>query len=115
MTRNQKQPSYYAALADWLWARIVAAILLPLHMLGTKLVYSKIHSAIGISKVISLTFWTDKSGQLSVLCCAIFFSLKKYVSCGLLLSINAICKVLLFVNLFIVLRFKYQDSPFIIW
>ncbi|XP_004296965.1 PREDICTED: probable acyl-activating enzyme 16, chloroplastic [Fragaria vesca subsp. vesca] len=50
LTRNQKQPSYYAALADWLWARIVAAILLPLHMLGTKLVYSKIHSAIGISK-----------------------------------------------------------------
>lgn len=52
MTRNQIQPSYLAALADWWWARIVAAILWPLHVLGTKLVYSKIHSAIGISKVI---------------------------------------------------------------
>ncbi|XP_050372123.1 probable acyl-activating enzyme 16, chloroplastic [Argentina anserina] len=50
LTRNQKQPSYLAALADWLWARFVAAILWPLHMLGMKLVYSKIHSAIGISK-----------------------------------------------------------------
>lgn len=52
MTRNQKQPSYLASLYDWLWARVVAAILWPLHMLGKKLVYSKIHSAIGISKVI---------------------------------------------------------------
>ncbi|KAM5569662.1 putative acyl-activating enzyme 16, chloroplastic [Rosa sericea] len=50
LTRNQKQPSYYASLVDWLGARIVAAILWPLHVLGTKLVYSKIHSAIGISK-----------------------------------------------------------------
>ncbi|PRQ38360.1 putative long-chain-fatty-acid--[acyl-carrier-protein] ligase [Rosa chinensis] len=50
LTRNQKQPSYYASLVDWIRARIVAAILWPLHVLGTKLVYSKIHSAIGISK-----------------------------------------------------------------
>ncbi|PQM37085.1 putative acyl-activating enzyme 16 chloroplastic isoform X1 [Prunus yedoensis var. nudiflora] len=50
LTRNQKQPSYLASVYDWLWARIVAAILWPLHMLGKKLVYSKIHSAIGISK-----------------------------------------------------------------
>ena len=56
MTRNQKQPLFYAALADWLWARIVAALLWPLHMLGTKLVYSKIHSAIGISKVFLILF-----------------------------------------------------------
>lgn len=39
---------------DWLRARIIAAILYPLHMLGVKLVYGKIHSAIGISKVIFL-------------------------------------------------------------
>ncbi|PRQ38352.1 putative long-chain-fatty-acid--[acyl-carrier-protein] ligase [Rosa chinensis] len=50
LTRNQKQPSYCASLVDWIGARIVAAILWPLHVLGTKLVYSKIHSAIGISK-----------------------------------------------------------------
>ncbi|KAK9933010.1 hypothetical protein M0R45_020224 [Rubus argutus] len=50
LTRNQKQPSYYTSVADWWWARIVAAILWPLHVLGTILVYSKIHSAIGISK-----------------------------------------------------------------
>ncbi|XP_061990565.1 probable acyl-activating enzyme 16, chloroplastic isoform X3 [Rosa rugosa] len=50
LTRNQKQPSYYASLVDWIGARIVAAILWPLHVMGTKLVYSKIHSAIGISK-----------------------------------------------------------------
>ncbi|XP_008222738.1 PREDICTED: probable acyl-activating enzyme 16, chloroplastic isoform X1 [Prunus mume] len=50
LTRNRKQPSYLASVYDWLWARIVAAILWPLHMLGKKLVYSKIHSAIGISK-----------------------------------------------------------------
>ncbi|KAK9933008.1 hypothetical protein M0R45_020222 [Rubus argutus] len=50
LTRNQKQPSYFTTVADWWWARIVAAILWPLHVLGTILVYSKIHSAIGISK-----------------------------------------------------------------
>ncbi|KAF9666155.1 hypothetical protein SADUNF_Sadunf16G0199400 [Salix dunnii] len=33
-----------------LWARIVAAILLPIHMLAEKVVYSKIQSAIGIRK-----------------------------------------------------------------
>ncbi|XP_050142820.1 probable acyl-activating enzyme 16, chloroplastic isoform X1 [Malus sylvestris] len=50
LTRNQKQPSYLVAVADWLWARIIAALLWPLHVLGKKLVYSKIQSAIGISK-----------------------------------------------------------------
>lgn len=51
LTKDTKQPSYIAALLDWLWARTVAAILLPLHMLAKKIVYSKIHSSIGISKV----------------------------------------------------------------
>ncbi|XWS13334.1 hypothetical protein CRYUN_Cryun36dG0028600 [Craigia yunnanensis] len=50
LTRNQKQPSYLVSMLDFLWARIVAAILWPLHVLAKKLVYKKIHSAIGISK-----------------------------------------------------------------
>ncbi|XVE81234.1 hypothetical protein DITRI_Ditri15bG0046800 [Diplodiscus trichospermus] len=50
LTRNQKQPSYLVSMLDCLWARIIAAILWPLHVLAKKLVYEKIHSAIGISK-----------------------------------------------------------------
>ncbi|CAK7339359.1 unnamed protein product [Dovyalis caffra] len=50
LTRSQKEPSYFVSMLDWLWARIIAAILLPVHMLAKKLVYSKIHSAIGMSK-----------------------------------------------------------------
>ncbi|KAK1412027.1 hypothetical protein QVD17_32967 [Tagetes erecta] len=50
LSRNQKQPSYIAAILDWLYARLIAAILLPLHLLAKKLVYSKIHASIGISK-----------------------------------------------------------------
>ncbi|XWS35197.1 hypothetical protein CRYUN_Cryun21dG0105500 [Craigia yunnanensis] len=55
LTRNQKQPSYLVSILDYLWARIIAAILWPLHVLAKKLVYEKIRSAIGISK-------TAKSG-----------------------------------------------------
>lgn len=51
LTKDTKQPSYIVSLLDWLWARTIAAILLPLHMLAKKIVYSKIHSGIGISKV----------------------------------------------------------------
>ncbi|OMP09475.1 AMP-dependent synthetase/ligase [Corchorus olitorius] len=50
LTREQKQPSYVVSMLDWLWARILAAILWPLHVLAKKLVYEKIYSAIGISK-----------------------------------------------------------------
>ncbi|WJZ92486.1 hypothetical protein VitviT2T_011476 [Vitis vinifera] len=50
LQKSQKQYSYIASIFDWLWAKIIAAILWPVHMLGKKLVYSKIHSAIGISK-----------------------------------------------------------------
>ncbi|KAJ8774334.1 hypothetical protein K2173_011583 [Erythroxylum novogranatense] len=50
LTKNQNQPSYLYAMLDWLCARFVAAILLPMHLLAKKLVYSKIHSAIGIRK-----------------------------------------------------------------
>lgn len=50
LSRTQKQPSYIAATLDWLYARILAAILLPLHLLAKKIVYSKIHSSIGLSK-----------------------------------------------------------------
>lgn len=51
LTKDMKQPSYIVSLFDWLWARTIAAILWPLHMLAKKVVYSKIHSSIGISKV----------------------------------------------------------------
>ncbi|GLT49502.1 hypothetical protein SLA2020_230540 [Shorea laevis] len=51
LTRNQKQPSYLVSMLDWLWARLTAAILWPIHVLAKKLVYKKIQSAIGISKV----------------------------------------------------------------
>ncbi|XP_062165032.1 probable acyl-activating enzyme 16, chloroplastic isoform X2 [Alnus glutinosa] len=50
LTRNEKQPSYLVSMLDWLWARCIAAILYPVHMLAKKVVYSKIHSTIGISK-----------------------------------------------------------------
>ncbi|XP_076916654.1 putative acyl-activating enzyme 16, chloroplastic [Bidens hawaiensis] len=50
LSRNQKQPSYIAAIVDWLYAQAIAAILLPLHLLAKKIVYSKIHATIGISK-----------------------------------------------------------------
>ncbi|XP_021888931.1 probable acyl-activating enzyme 16, chloroplastic [Carica papaya] len=50
LTRNQKQPSYLVSVVDWLWTRLITAILWPIHMLAKTLVYSKIHSAIGISK-----------------------------------------------------------------
>ncbi|XP_019184085.1 PREDICTED: probable acyl-activating enzyme 16, chloroplastic [Ipomoea nil] len=50
LTKDQKQPSYLVSVLDWLWARAIAALLCPLHLLARKLVYSKIHSNIGISK-----------------------------------------------------------------
>ncbi|XP_019184086.1 PREDICTED: probable acyl-activating enzyme 16, chloroplastic isoform X1 [Ipomoea nil] len=50
LTKDQKQPSYLVSVLDWLWARAIAALLCPLHLLARKLVYSKIHSSIGISK-----------------------------------------------------------------
>nr|GMD65811.1 probable acyl-activating enzyme 16, chloroplastic [Ipomoea batatas] len=50
LTKDQKQPSYLVSVLDWLWARAIAALLHPLHLLARKLVYSKIHSSIGISK-----------------------------------------------------------------
>ncbi|GLT49504.1 hypothetical protein SLA2020_230560 [Shorea laevis] len=50
LSSNQKQPSYLVSMLDWLWARLIAALLWPIHVLAKKLVYNKIHSAIGISK-----------------------------------------------------------------
>ncbi|XP_061373012.1 probable acyl-activating enzyme 16, chloroplastic isoform X2 [Gastrolobium bilobum] len=50
LTKNKQQPSYVHSMLDWLWARIIATILFPVHILARKLVYSKIHSVIGISK-----------------------------------------------------------------
>ncbi|KVI00372.1 probable acyl-activating enzyme 16, chloroplastic [Cynara cardunculus var. scolymus] len=50
LSRDQKQPSYIAAMLDWLYARVIAAILFPLHLLAKKVIYSKIHSSIGLSK-----------------------------------------------------------------
>ncbi|GER34117.1 long-chain-fatty-acid CoA ligase [Striga asiatica] len=50
LERNPEQPTHLAAFFDWLLARIIGTILWPLHALANKIVYSKIHSAIGISK-----------------------------------------------------------------
>ncbi|TKY59949.1 acyl-activating enzyme 16 [Spatholobus suberectus] len=50
LTKNKKQVSYVYSVLDWLWARMIVTILLPVHILAKKLVYNKIHSAIGISK-----------------------------------------------------------------
>ncbi|XP_028081530.1 long-chain-fatty-acid--[acyl-carrier-protein] ligase AEE15, chloroplastic-like isoform X2 [Camellia sinensis] len=50
LTKSQKQPKYLVSALDWLWARIISLILWPVHILAKKLVYNKIHSAIGISK-----------------------------------------------------------------
>lgn len=50
LTNCQKQCSFLVAAFDWLWARTISLILRPLHMLAKKIVYNKIHSAIGISK-----------------------------------------------------------------
>ncbi|XP_058182920.1 probable acyl-activating enzyme 16, chloroplastic isoform X2 [Rhododendron vialii] len=50
LTKCQKQCSFPVAAFDWLWARTVSLVLWPLHMLARKLVYNKIHTAIGISK-----------------------------------------------------------------
>ncbi|KAF1892507.1 hypothetical protein Lal_00010973 [Lupinus albus] len=54
LTQHQKEPSYAYSMLEWLWARVVAAILFPIHTLAKKLVYTKIHSAIGISKAIGV-------------------------------------------------------------
>lgn len=51
LTKAQKPPMYIVSLVDLLWARIVAFVLWPLHMLAEKLVHKKIRSSIGISKV----------------------------------------------------------------
>ncbi|KAK9664530.1 hypothetical protein RND81_14G048900 [Saponaria officinalis] len=50
LTKELQPQSYFIAAVDWLWARIAAAILWPIHALVTKLVYSKIRSAVGVSK-----------------------------------------------------------------
>ncbi|CAH9142243.1 unnamed protein product [Cuscuta epithymum] len=50
LTQDQKQPSYLVSVFDWLCARAIAALLWPLHLLARKLVYSKIHSNLSMSK-----------------------------------------------------------------
>ncbi|KAK6914356.1 AMP-dependent synthetase/ligase [Dillenia turbinata] len=50
LTKRLKQQPLLVAILDCFLARIIAGILLPLHLLAKKLVYSKIHSVIGISK-----------------------------------------------------------------
>ena len=51
LSNNLVKPSFIAYMMKWLWARLIAAFLWPLHNLAKILVYKKIHSAIGISKV----------------------------------------------------------------
>ncbi|EEC76517.1 hypothetical protein OsI_14303 [Oryza sativa Indica Group] len=50
LSNNPVKPSFIVYMVNWLSARIVAALLWPLHNLAKTLVYKKIHSAIGISK-----------------------------------------------------------------
>ncbi|VVB01232.1 unnamed protein product [Arabis nemorensis] len=50
LTKEQKPPMYIVSLFDWLWARVVAALLWPLHMLAKRLIYKKIQASIGMSK-----------------------------------------------------------------
>lgn len=50
LTRSRVQPTHLVSALDWLFARLAAAILWPIHMLAKKLVYSKVQSAIGIWK-----------------------------------------------------------------
>jgi long-chain acyl-CoA synthetase len=51
LSKNPMRPSLVICILDWLCARFVAATMFPLHFLAKKLLYSKIHSAIGITKV----------------------------------------------------------------
>ncbi|KAI4370437.1 hypothetical protein MLD38_018791 [Melastoma candidum] len=65
VTRDRKQPWFLLSLLYFFWARSIAAILWPLHMIAKKVVYSKIRSAIGISKAGisgggSLPFYVDQ-------------------------------------------------------
>ncbi|TVU44125.1 hypothetical protein EJB05_03558 [Eragrostis curvula] len=50
LSNNPIEPSFIVYVVKCLWARLVASFLWPLHNLAKKLVYKKIHSAIGISK-----------------------------------------------------------------
>ncbi|CAI9117553.1 OLC1v1018955C1 [Oldenlandia corymbosa var. corymbosa] len=50
LTRSREAPSNIFSILDLLRASILGAILRPLHLLAKKIVYSKIHAAIGISK-----------------------------------------------------------------
>lgn len=50
LAKIKQQQSVLVAASEWLWARILAALFWPFHLLGKMLVYSKIRSAIGITK-----------------------------------------------------------------
>ncbi|TYK14016.1 putative acyl-activating enzyme 16 [Cucumis melo var. makuwa] len=50
LTRSKVQPTHIVSALDWLFARMTAAILWPIHMLAKIVVYSKVQSAIGIWK-----------------------------------------------------------------
>ncbi|KAG9446031.1 hypothetical protein H6P81_012159 [Aristolochia fimbriata] len=50
LTRVQMKYPPLVATIERLLARVICSILWPLHMLATKIIYHKIHSAIGISK-----------------------------------------------------------------
>uniref|UniRef100_A0A1D1Z3V4 4-coumarate--CoA ligase n=3 Tax=Anthurium amnicola TaxID=1678845 RepID=A0A1D1Z3V4_9ARAE len=50
LTGKRQQLFIFAVILDWVRARVIAALLWPLHILAIQLVYRKIHSAIGMSK-----------------------------------------------------------------
>lgn len=50
LAKAKQRQSMLIAASEWLWARTFAALFWPIHLLGKKLVYSKIRSALGITK-----------------------------------------------------------------
>lgn len=51
LARAKMKTLAIVAACEWIFARIMAAILLPLHKLARFLIYRKIHAAVGIKKV----------------------------------------------------------------
>uniref|UniRef100_A0A0D3FRB2 4-coumarate--CoA ligase n=1 Tax=Oryza barthii TaxID=65489 RepID=A0A0D3FRB2_9ORYZ len=66
LSNNPVKPSFIVYMVNWLSARIVAALLWPLHNLAKTLVYKKIHSAIGISKVLGTVGHPVKHTEIKV-------------------------------------------------
>ncbi|KAJ8449679.1 hypothetical protein Cgig2_001335 [Carnegiea gigantea] len=64
LTKEQKQQPAFIDTVDWLWARIAAAVLWPIHALAKKLVYSKIHLLLGCQRSASILAGINGGGSL---------------------------------------------------